>query len=231
MRIFRRDFSTAQIVSAATILIVLVSSIILARMQYTREYAALEAALTQASFTASENLRNPAIFTHEDTDRIASLQESVAMLAGIEKRIMESKVYLIRSERESALQYMDYLNRLARKLNEVSDSEASAKASVDEYQNSLSLLKSSNAAQRTATLQEMERDRTVARYATDLSYQECVLLRSLMEQYPQIYTLSQATLDGDLLINPSSWKTFEAALGEEIKRRQKRRGEFNPAMN
>lgn len=231
MRIFNREFTPTQIWGAVGVLVLLVAVLILVRMQYARERAALETALTQASFTASENLRNPAIFSHEDVDRIASLQESVAMLANIEKRIIETKVYLIKSERESALQYMDYLNRIARKLNEVSDSEASAKASVDEYLSSLTVLKSSSSSERTATLTEMERDRTVARYATDLSYQECVLLRDLMEQYPQMYTLSKATLDGDVLIPPSSWKTFEKALGDEIKRRDERRKSFNPGLN
>lgn len=212
-------------------LVLLVAGLILAQMRYTRERAALETDLTQASFTTSESLRNPAIFTHEDADRIASLQQSVSMLADIEKRMTNTKVYLIQSQRESALQYMDYLSRFARKLNEVSESEASAKASVDEYQNSLTLLKSSNAAQRTTALQEMERDRTVARYATDLAYQECVLLRGLMEQYPQIHTLIKTTLENQLLIDPSSWKSFEKNLNEEIERRQARRVQFNPAAN
>jgi hypothetical protein len=215
--------------AAVLVLVVLICAALVT--QRARERSLLSTLLAQASFTTSESLRNPAIFTHDGTEDLASLHQAASLLAEIHAKIAAAKIYLNKNPQQTALRYTEYLNRIATKLNDVSDSRGLAQESIAQYENSLTWLKSTNAGQRASAFQEMETNRRAARNASELAYQECVLLSRLLEQYPQMQAISDTSLGPNLLIEASSLSAFKIALEAEIQNRNALRKQFNQAAN
>ncbi len=139
-------------------------------------------------------LGSPANLTGEPESALSELGERAEEISRVHDEVVLTKVYFAKNAAQAALEYTDYTARIGIKLVQVARSEQRARTSFENYSRSVEVLKASSLATRAQAAEEANSMTSEARAATELAYQECVLLATLTRELPAVRSRSQKAL-------------------------------------
>ncbi|MGA2552669.1 MAG: hypothetical protein ABSF50_21190 [Burkholderiaceae bacterium] len=194
---------------------------------YEIEHLAQEARLSSETLVAA--MSNSAIFTGQPDSALSDLKEKAQALSRIHDEVVLYKVYFAKNAAVAALEYTEYTARIGTKLTQIAEAEQHARSSMETYDRDVEILKASTLATRAAAQDDLNTVSIDARGSTELAYQECALLLTLVQQFGIIRTRSQSALSDlgpDVQPSVAALRpTLEAELGAAHARRKL----FNPA--
>lgn len=218
-------------VTAVGILVLLMTVAVFIALPVMRahEVRRLEVRVEASSAILSRALQNPALFTGTPDENVAQLKTDAAELSRLHDEVVLMRVHLATGAQRAALTYTDYAGRVGSKLVQVATARRAALDTFGKYDEAVQALKISSMANRAAAQADVNQFVSDTRAATELAYQECVLLKTLTSEFGIIKTQALGSLPSVGTDVDAQISALRPTLNKVILEAHEMRKPFNPA--